>query len=57
MTVLTAHRTSADRNRAATVQVVDEDVTDALAWELMVQARHVRHVYIPRNRITCAHFG
>lgn len=59
MTVATAHRTPADRNADATVHVgqLDEKVTDALLWELMVQAGPVRHVYIPRNRITGAHFG
>lgn len=59
MTVTAAYRTPADRNAEATVHIgqLDEKVTDALLWELMVQAGPVRHVYIPRNRITGAHFG
>lgn len=59
MTGPLSNRTPADRNAEATVHVaqLDEKVTDALLWELMVQAGPVRHVYIPRNRITGTHFG
>lgn len=53
------NRNAADRNSETTVYVsqLDDKVTDALLWELMIQAAPVRHVYIPRNRITGAHFG
>lgn len=56
---LAANRNPTDRNADATVHVgqLDDRVTDALLWELMVQAAPVRHVYIPRNRITGKHFG
>lgn len=59
MTGLPNNRNPTDRNAEATVHIahLDEKVTDALLWELMVQAGPVRHVYIPRNRITGAHFG
>lgn len=59
MAALPANRHTTDRNAEATVHVahLDEKVTDALLWELMVQAGPVHHVYIPRNRITGAHFG
>lgn len=52
-------RNPADRNADATVHIgqLDDKVTDALLWELMIQAGPVRHVYIPRNRITGEHFG
>ncbi|PXF46246.1 Splicing factor 3B subunit 4 [Gracilariopsis chorda] len=56
---LASNRNPTDRNADATVHIaqLDEKVTDALLWELMVQAAPVRHVYIPRNRITGDHFG
>lgn len=59
MASIATSRNTTDRNAEATVHVahLDEKVTDALLWELMVQAGPVRHVYIPRNRITGAHFG
>lgn len=59
MSATPANRNTSERNAEATVHVahLDEKVTDALLWELMVQAGPVRHVYIPRNRITGAHFG
>lgn len=43
-----------ERNQEATVFVggLDENVTDELLWELMIQAGPVKHVYIPRDRIT-----
>lgn len=52
-------RPASDRNAEATVHIahLDEKVTDALLWELMIQAGPVHHVYIPRNRITGSHFG
>ncbi|KAI0562717.1 spliceosome associated protein [Gracilaria domingensis] len=56
---LASNRNPTDRNADATVHIaqLDDKVTDALLWELMVQAAPVRHVYIPRNRITGEHFG
>lgn len=45
---------NSERNQEATVFVggLDEKVTDEVVWELMVQAGAVKHVYIPRDRIT-----
>lgn len=57
--VAPSNRNPSDRNADATVHIgqLDDKVTDALLWELMVQAGPVRHVYIPRDRITGSHFG
>lgn len=48
-----------DRNTDATVHIgqLDDRVTEDLLWELMVQAGPVKHVYVPRDRITGKHFG
>ncbi|KAJ8908395.1 hypothetical protein NDN08_005104 [Rhodosorus marinus] len=45
---------AAERNQEATVFVggLDEKVSDEILWELMIQAGPVKHVYIPRDRIT-----
>lgn len=58
-TTIAANRNPTERNAEATVHIaqLDDKVTDALLWELMVQAAPVRHVYIPRDRITGSHFG
>lgn len=58
-TALASNRNPTDRNADATVHIahLDDKVTDSILWELMAQAAPVRHVYIPRNRITGAHFG
>lgn len=44
----------AERNQEATLYVgnLDERVSEELLWELMVQVGPVKHVYIPRDRIT-----
>ncbi|KAJ2716603.1 Spliceosome-associated protein 49 [Coemansia spiralis] len=43
-----------DRNQDASVYVgnLDERVTDALLWELMVQAGPVVSVHVPKDRVT-----
>ena len=57
--VASSNRNPSDRNADATLHVgqLDDKVTDALLWELMVQAGPVRNVYIPRDRISGAHYG
>lgn len=57
--VVPSNRNPTDRNADATVHIgqLDDKVTDPVLWELMVQAAPVRHVYIPRDRITGKHFG
>ena len=47
------------RNQEATVYVgnLDERVTEAILWELMLQAGPVVHIHIPRDRISQAHQG
>eukprot|EP00177_Eucheuma_denticulatum_P003487 GFKZ01006307.1.p1 GENE.GFKZ01006307.1~~GFKZ01006307.1.p1 ORF type:complete len:378 (+),score=32.29 GFKZ01006307.1:150-1283(+) len=54
-----SNRNPTDRNAEATVHIaqLDDKVTDAILWELMVQAGPVRHVYVPRDRITGNHYG
>mmetsp|Transcript_3795 Transcript_3795/g.8358 ORF Transcript_3795/g.8358 Transcript_3795/m.8358 type:complete len:399 (-) Transcript_3795:47-1243(-) len=48
-----------DRNQGATVYVggLEERVSESLLWELMTQVGRVRHVYIPRDRVTGAAHG
>ncbi|KAA8497675.1 Splicing factor 3B subunit 4 [Porphyridium purpureum] len=48
-----------ERNKLKTVYVgaLDERVTELLLWELMIQAGRVRHIYIPRDRLSGAPFG
>ncbi|BGP46233.1 Spliceosome-associated protein 49 [Rhodotorula kratochvilovae] len=48
-----------DRNSAATVYIgnLDERVTDALVWELMLQAGPVANVHLPKDRISMTHQG
>jgi splicing factor 3B subunit 4 len=49
----------ADRNTEATVHIgqLDDRVTDDLLFELCTQVAPVKHVYVPRERITGAHYG
>lgn len=49
----------ADRNQEATCYVgnIDERATDALVWELMLQAGPVVNVHLPKDRITSSHQG
>ncbi|WVO18352.1 hypothetical protein L204_106067 [Cryptococcus depauperatus] len=48
-----------DRNQEATVYLgnLDERCTDALIWELMLQAGPVSNVFLPKDRISQAHQG
>ncbi|KAG8928070.1 Splicing factor 3B subunit 4 [Tulasnella sp. 419] len=48
-----------DRNQEATVYLgnLDERCTDALVWELMLQAGPVVNVHLPKDRISQAHQG
>uniref|UniRef100_A0A914YEG5 RRM domain-containing protein n=1 Tax=Panagrolaimus superbus TaxID=310955 RepID=A0A914YEG5_9BILA len=49
----------ADRNQDATIYVggLDDKVTEAVLWELFVQAGPVVTVNMPKDRITGAHQG
>eukprot|EP00171_Calliarthron_tuberculosum_P010017 IDg10017t1 len=59
MTVSGVNKNPSERNAEATIHIgqLDDKVTDAMLWELMQQASPVKHVYIPRDRITGKHFG
>ncbi|TCD70601.1 Splicing factor 3B subunit 4 [Steccherinum ochraceum] len=48
-----------DRNQEATVYLgnLDERCSDALIWELMLQAGPVVNVHLPKDRISMAHQG
>ncbi|POY74401.1 hypothetical protein BMF94_2595 [Rhodotorula taiwanensis] len=48
-----------ERNQAHTVYVgnLDDRVTDALVWELMLQAGPVVNVHLPKDRISMTHQG
>ncbi|KAL7749901.1 Spliceosome-associated protein 49 [Sorochytrium milnesiophthora] len=48
-----------ERNQEATVYIgnLDENVTDALIWELMVQCGPVVNVHLPKDRVTMQHQG
>ncbi|GAA5969998.1 hypothetical protein JCM11641_000226 [Rhodosporidiobolus odoratus] len=48
-----------DRNQEATVYVgnLDERASDALVWELMLQAGPVANVHLPKDRISMTHQG
>jgi len=52
-------RPNEDRNQEATVYLgnLDERCTDALVWELMLQAGPVVNVHLPKDRISMAHQG
>ncbi|CAE6434812.1 Splicing factor 3B subunit 4 OS=Homo sapiens GN=SF3B4 PE=1 SV=1 [Rhizoctonia solani AG-1 IB] len=52
-------RPQEDRNAEATVYLgnLDERCTDALIWELMLQAGPVVNVHLPKDRISQAHQG
>ncbi|KAK9466444.1 hypothetical protein V1512DRAFT_168943 [Lipomyces arxii] len=51
--------TESERNQEATVYIgnLDEEVTDSLIWELMLQAGPVVNVHLPKDRITQQHQG
>ncbi|ORY26171.1 hypothetical protein BCR39DRAFT_542086 [Naematelia encephala] len=48
-----------DRNQEATVYLgnLDERCSDALVWELMLQAGPVSNVFLPKDRISMSHQG
>ncbi|GAA6001169.1 hypothetical protein JCM10207_007442 [Rhodosporidiobolus poonsookiae] len=48
-----------ERNQAHTVYIgnLDERATDALVWELMLQAGPVVNVHLPKDRISMTHQG
>lgn len=48
-----------ERNQDATIYVggLDEKVTEALLWELFVQAGPIVNVHVPKDRITMSHQG
>ncbi|KAI9139565.1 hypothetical protein BKA69DRAFT_1030334 [Paraphysoderma sedebokerense] len=48
-----------ERNQEATVYIgnLDENVSDAIVWELMVQAGPVVNVHLPKDRVTQSHQG
>ncbi|KAI6138887.1 hypothetical protein BKA82DRAFT_3008509 [Pisolithus tinctorius] len=48
-----------DRNQEATVYLgnLDERCTDALVWELMLQAGPVVNVHLPKDRVSMTHQG
>ncbi|XP_065174198.1 LOW QUALITY PROTEIN: splicing factor 3B subunit 4-like [Atheta coriaria] len=49
----------AERNRDATIYVggLDDNVTEALMWELFVQAGPLVNVHMPKDRVTMMHQG
>ena len=48
-----------ERNQDATIYVggLDEKVTEAIVWELFVQAGPVVNVHMPKDRVTQSHQG
>ncbi|KAI9887747.1 MAG: hypothetical protein M1823_000388 [Watsoniomyces obsoletus] len=48
-----------EQDKEATVYVgnLDERVTDALVWELMLQAGRIVNVHLPKDRVSQAHQG
>ncbi|KAI9216783.1 hypothetical protein BC828DRAFT_392800 [Blastocladiella britannica] len=54
--MFSSHR---ERNQEATVYVgnIDDNVTEAVIWELMVQAGPVVDVHLPKDRVTMTHQG
>lgn len=52
-------RAQDDRNQEATVYLgnLDERVSDAIVWELMLQAGPVVNVHLPKDRISMSHQG
>jgi len=49
----------AERNQDATVYLgnLDERCTDALVWELMLQAGPISNLHLPKDRVSMAHQG
>ncbi|KAJ3139113.1 Splicing factor 3B subunit 4 [Physocladia obscura] len=54
-----AYKPIEERNQQNTVYVgnLDEAVTEALLWELMLQAGPVVNVHLPKDRVTQSHQG
>jgi RNA recognition motif-containing protein len=48
-----------EQDKEATVYIgnLDERVTDALVWELMLQAGRIVNVHLPKDRVTQTHQG
>ncbi|KAK6541747.1 hypothetical protein TWF694_007536 [Orbilia ellipsospora] len=48
-----------EQDKDATVYIgnLDERVTDALVWELMLQAGRISNVHLPKDRVTQTHQG
>lgn len=48
-----------EQDKEATVYVgnLDERVTDALVWELMLQAGRIVNIHLPKDRVTQSHQG
>jgi len=57
--VSAGHATNEERNQDATVYVghLDEKVTEALLWELFLQAGPVQSCYMPKDRVAMKHQG
>lgn len=53
---LTPHR---EQDKEATVYIgnLDERITDAMIWELMLQAGRIAGVHLPKDRVTQSHQG
>lgn len=51
-----AHR---EQDREATIYVgnLDERVSDAIVWELMLQAGRIQNIHLPKDRVTQTHQG
>lgn len=52
-------RISVDRNQEATIYIgnIPEAVSDAIIWELMLQAGPVSSVHLPKDRVSMSHQG
>lgn len=48
-----------EQDKEATVYIgnLDERITDALIWELMLQAGRIQNVHLPKDRVTQLHQG
>jgi splicing factor 3B subunit 4 len=57
--MLTIERQRREQDKDATVYVgnLDERVTDALVWELMLQAGRIVNIHLPKDRVTQTHQG
>ena len=53
------HATNEERNQDATCYIghLDEKVTEALLWELFLQAGPVQSVFMPKDRVSMNHQG